>query len=81
MGEIAIASAAGTVTVSENIWEERRRTDRVAIELPVRVRPLDPQESSFDEVCTTVDASRDGLYFTTQCPSYRVGMQLLITCP
>ncbi len=81
MSETSVAQNVGTVTFTENNWDERRRTDRVPVELPVRVRPSAAQEPLFEEVCTTVNASRDGLYFTSANQSYTVGMQLLVTFP
>lgn len=59
---------------------ERRRRLRTKISAPVRVRsnagPL-----QFAEVCTTVDASRDGLLFTTSKTDYVRGMDIAITFP
>lgn len=79
MSESSQPTAAGTVTFSD--LEERRRTDRVEISLPIRVRPYDPKEASFDDVCCTLNASRDGVYYASSCQKYRVGMQLRVTFP
>lgn len=59
---------------------ERRRRLRTKISAPVRVR-LNSGTSQQAEVCTTVDASRDGLLFTTAFTGYRPGMDLAITFP
>jgi CheY-like chemotaxis protein len=59
---------------------ERRRRLRTKLSAPVRVR-LNSGASQQAEVCTTVDASRDGLLFTTKFPDYRRGMDLVITFP
>ncbi len=75
------SQGGGTVTHTEIVYGDRRRTDRAKISLPVRVRPSDAREDSFDEVVTTLNASRDGLYFTTACPSYQGGMLLHVTFP
>jgi hypothetical protein len=59
--------------------EERRRTRRVNISKPVRARPSDPKYN--DEVRTTLNASRNGLYFATWAEHYHVGMSLSVTFP
>lgn len=59
---------------------ERRRRLRTKISAPVRVR-LNSGTTQQAEVCTTVDASRDGLLFTTSFAGYRSGMDLAITFP
>jgi CheY-like chemotaxis protein len=59
---------------------ERRRRLRTKISAPVRVR-MNSGTSQQAEVCTTVDASRDGLLFTTAFAGYRPGMDLAITFP
>jgi CheY-like chemotaxis protein len=59
---------------------ERRRRLRTKISAPVRVR-TNTGSAQQAEVCTTVDASRDGLLFTTAFAGYRPGMDLAITFP
>jgi len=59
---------------------ERRRRLRTKLSAPVRVR-ANAGVMQKAEVCTTVDASRDGLLFTTQSADYRRGMDLAITFP
>lgn len=59
---------------------ERRRRLRTKISAPVRVR-MNSGSLQQAEVCTTVDASRDGLLFTSSLASYRQGMDLAITFP
>lgn len=59
---------------------ERRRRLRTKISAPVRVR-VNSGTTQQAEVCTTVDASRDGLLFTTAFRGYRPGMDLAITFP
>ncbi|MFZ0333146.1 MAG: response regulator [Candidatus Acidiferrales bacterium] len=65
---------------SEPSAAERRRRLRTRISAPVRVR-LNSGSAQQAEVCTTVDASRDGLLFTTAFAGYRPGMDLAITFP
>ncbi|MHB8539419.1 MAG: response regulator [Candidatus Acidiferrales bacterium] len=59
---------------------ERRRRLRTKLSAPVRVR-LSSGSSQQAEVCTTVDASRDGLLFTTKSTDYRRGMDVIVTFP
>lgn len=56
-----------------------RRSRRIKISQPVRLRPSDPNYT--EEVQTTVNLSRDGLYFTTALKHYYVGMQVRVTVP
>lgn len=67
-------------TSAEQHATERRRRLRTKISAPVRVR-MNSGSLQQAEVCTTVDASRDGLLFTSSLASYRQGMDLAITFP
>lgn len=70
----------GTANITE--WlDERRRTDRVEVALPVQVCSRDAAGDKFEELSSTLNACRDGLYFATQRPSYKVGMTLVVTFP
>ncbi|GEM_PF-4316123 len=51
--------------------QESRGPRRVRLELPLRVRSL---EFGFEEVTTTVNVSRGGVYFLTERP-YRIGQR------
>lgn len=70
----------GTVSVTEWV-DERRRTERVEVSLPVRVCFSNGTAGQFEEVSSTLNASRDGLYFATKVQSYQVGMSLVVTFP
>lgn len=70
----------GTVSVTEWV-DERRRTERVDVSLPVRVCFSNGTAGQFEEVSSTLNASRDGLYFATKCQAYKPGMSLLVTFP
>ena len=59
---------------------DRRRRKRAKISAQVHVRVKDAAEP-FEEVCTSVDVSRDGLLFTTTKLGYRRGQQLEIVFP
>lgn len=58
---------------------DARRSPRVKISEPVHLRPSDTEYG--EEVRTTLNASRDGLYFTTWAEHYYEGMRMLVTFP
>jgi len=60
---------------------ERRRTRRVRMEQPLRVRPADPKDGRFEELGTTKDVSQDGVYFVTEREVYYEGMLLFVMVP
>jgi len=57
--------------------KECRVTPREHLSEPVRVRPCDPQYP--EEVCTTLNVSRGGVYVVTSAEHYSVGMNLIVT--
>jgi PilZ domain len=60
---------------------ERRRSRRVRMGQSLRVRPSDPKDPGFEEIGTTKNVSRDGVYFITQRANYYEGMRLFVTLP
>lgn len=70
----------GTVSVTEWV-DERRRTERVDVSMPLRVCFSEGSADRFEEVSSTLNASRDGLYFATKTQCYKVGMSLVVTFP
>jgi hypothetical protein len=56
---------------------ERRGARRVKISRPMLARPSDRRYN--EEVQSSVNASRDGLYFTTRANHYHVRMRLGVT--
>lgn len=61
--------------------QERRRSRRIRIGQPLRVRPSDPKDSQFEEINVTANVSRDGIYFVSQKASYHEGMRLFVAVP
>jgi hypothetical protein len=57
--------------------KESRATPRESLSEPVRIHPSDPQFT--EEICTTANVSRGGLYFTTLTRHYFVGMNVVVT--
>src|SRR5579862_2736739 len=70
----------GTVSVTEWV-EDRRRTERVQVSMPVHICFEGDEGDKFEEVSETLDACRDGLYFPSEIRSYKVGMPLVVTFP
>jgi hypothetical protein len=68
-------STEKTVTEAA-VQKERRSARRAKISRTVLVSPSDPKYR--EEVQSSVDASRNGLYFTTQANHYYVGMHLVV---
>lgn len=57
--------------------KECRLTPREILSEPVLVRPCDPRYP--EEICTTANVSRSGLYFVTTTKHYFVGMNVVVT--
>ena len=57
--------------------KECRLAPREMLSEPVLVRPCDPLYP--EEICTTANVSRSGLYFVTPTKHYVVGMTVLVT--
>jgi len=79
MSTIASASAEAR-SVSNSTGVERRRRKRAKISAQVYVRAVNSPEA-FEEICKSVDVSRDGLYFTTMRAGYWKSQQLEVTFP
>lgn len=73
------ASPSGGKTVGAN-GVERRRRRRVKISAQVHVHAVNSPEA-VEEICRSVDVSRDGLLFITSRPGYWKGQQLDVTFP
>ncbi|PYU36369.1 MAG: hypothetical protein DMG31_01140 [Acidobacteria bacterium] len=59
--------------------QERRQRGRVKVSRELRIRPADSNDGSFEEVRSTLNASRDSFYFFTPHDRYYKGMRLLIS--
>ena len=56
---------------------ERRQAQREDLSEPVLICPCDPEYA--EEVCTTLNVSRNGLYFATTTGHYYPGMNVIVT--
>jgi PilZ domain len=61
--------------------QERRRSRRIRIGQPLKVRPSDPRDPHFEETSTTKNVSRDGIYFLSRSLLFYQGMRLFISLP
>ena len=77
MKEQEIAARAERAVIAPLPEGERRRGRRLKLSRALLARPSDPQYT--EEVQTTLNSSRDGLYFTTRAKHYHVGMRLSVT--
>src|ERR1700733_12789279 len=76
-----ITSADAKAAAAENAAQvERRRRKRAKISAQVHVRAVDSPEP-FEEVCKSIDVSRDGLLFTATRGGYWKGQILDVTFP
>ena len=67
--------------MQETRQQERRRSCRIRIGQPLKVRPSDPRDAHFEEASTTRNVSRDGIYFLSKNKSFYEGMRFFITLP
>ena len=62
--------------------KEKRRSRRVKIAKPVRVRPSDPKDEHFEDLPVSVNASKDGIFFVSRRKTgYYAGMRVFVTFP
>ena len=61
--------------------QDRRRSRRLKIGQPLKVRPSDPKDPHFDDAGTTRNVSREGIYFVSEIKSYYQGMRLFVAVP
>ncbi len=66
---------------TEKEFPHKRSSRRAKIAKPLRVRPSEPRDEHFEDLPTSVNASKDGIYFTTRKPNYYKGMRVFVTFP
>jgi hypothetical protein len=59
----------------------QRRNRRAKIARPLRVRPSEPRDDHFEDLPISLNASKEGIYFTTRQEAYYPGMRVFITFP
>jgi hypothetical protein len=60
---------------------ENRTNPRAKLGRKLRVRPSDGNEDDFEEIATSVNLSKRGIYFHSELQSYRVALRLFVTYP
>jgi len=65
----------------EDHYAEKRRSRRVKIAKPLRVRPSEPRDEHFEDIPISVNASKEGIYFQTRRENYYKGMRVFVTFP
>ncbi|MFZ0882570.1 MAG: response regulator [Candidatus Acidiferrales bacterium] len=60
---------------------DRRRKRRAMISAPIRIRLLNNETNSADEIATTVDVSRTGILFHSRRNTYTRGMEVAVVFP
>jgi hypothetical protein len=62
-------------------YAEHRRSRRAKMARTLRVRPSEPRDEHFEDLPVSVNASREGIYFTTRREGYYPGMRVFVTFP
>ena len=65
----------------ERPYGDKRRSRRAKIARTLRVRPSEPRDEHFDDLPTSINASKEGVFFTTRRDKYYVGMRVFVTFP
>ncbi|MGB7728599.1 MAG: PilZ domain-containing protein [Candidatus Acidiferrum sp.] len=60
---------------------DKRRSRRIRIGQPLKIRAADPKDTDIEEVNITKNVSRDGIYFISPIRIYTKGMRLYVTVP
>ncbi len=74
------AKAGEASAEAKSAHMERRRRRRAKISAQVHVKAVNAAES-FEEICMSIDVSRDGLLFTAKRAGYWKGQELDVTFP
>jgi hypothetical protein len=62
-------------------YSELRRARRAKLARPMRVRPSEPRDDHFEDLPTSVNASKHGIYFVSRRSNYYKGMRVFVTFP
>jgi hypothetical protein len=66
---------------ARTLRRESRSRKRLAMSLPLHVRPLEGRFAEQEDVGEVMDFHCEGLYFTTSKVHYSPGMKLIVTFP
>jgi hypothetical protein len=74
-------SKSGCGPAVEIPYSELRRARRAKLARPMRVRPSEPRDDHFEDLPTSVNASKHGIYFVTRRSNYYKGLRVFVTFP
>jgi PilZ domain len=75
------AGGAPASPPSEQDFPQKRRSRRVKMQRPVRVRPSEPRDDHFEDLISSINASKEGIYFHSRRQGYYKGMRVFVTFP
>jgi hypothetical protein len=61
--------------------QDKRRSRRIRIGQPLKIRASDPKDGGFEEMNVTKNVSREGIYFLTPKTAYTEGMRVYVSVP
>jgi|SRR5271165_3138762 len=61
--------------------QEKRRSRRIRIGQPLKIRASDPKGQTIEETNTTKNVGREGIYFVSGKASYYEGMRVFVNVP
>jgi hypothetical protein len=67
--------------VLDSQFPHQRKHRRAKMAKPVRVRPSEPKDNHFEDLPISINASKEGIYFTTRRKAYYKGMRVFVTFP
>lgn len=74
-------SKSGPMPAVEVPVSELRRARRAKLARPMRVRPSEPRDDHFEDLPSSVNASKHGIYFVSRLSNYYKGMRIFVTFP
>jgi len=78
--EIANANVP-SISATDAKYPQKRRSRRVKMTRPVRVRPSEPRDEHFEDRIVSINVSKEGIYFHTRKAGYYKGMRVFVTFP
>jgi hypothetical protein len=74
-------TSSAVPAAAESKYPQKRRSRRVKMARPVRVRPSEPRDEHFEDLIVSVNASKEGIYFLSRRKGYYKGMRVFVTFP
>jgi PilZ domain len=70
-----------SASAAEANYPQKRRSRRVRMSRPLRVRPSEPRDDHFEDLIVSVNVSKEGIYFHSRRIGYYKGMRVFVTFP